>query len=125
MSNVAKFGVGVVAALHVLFLVMEAFLWTTPRVRKRMQLDRIDPKFAEMSKPLAANMGLYNGFLAAGLFWSIWPVWAPAGAAVPIAVFFLLCVAVAGIVGAVTVNPRILYAQTVPAAIALALIRWT
>lgn len=116
MSGGAKALIALVAILHIGFLVMESFLWTTPFVRKAFKLD---PDFAQKSKPLAANMGLYNGFLAAGLFWSLWP---PNPYAGPIAIFFLLCVVVAGIVGAATVKMSILYVQALPAALALALV---
>jgi putative membrane protein len=122
MSGWAKGLVGLVAALHVVFLVLEMFFWTKPLGRKIFQLDQFGPGFPEKSKTLAANMGLYNGFLALGLFWSIWPWWLPDGAAKPVALFFLLCVLVAGIFGAVTVKKTILYFQALPAAIALALV---
>ena len=105
--------VGLVALLHVYFLVLEMFLWDKPFGRKTFGLT---PEFASASKALAANQGLYNGFLAAGLLWGI--ALGPDGRAVK--VFFLACVIVAGIFGAVTVNRKILFVQAVPAAVALA-----
>ncbi len=77
--------------------------------------------FATQSKTLAANQGLYNGFLAAGLIWSLFPVGAP-GAAIPLATFFLSCVIVAGLYGAATVSKMILFVQAFPAIIALAVL---
>ena len=103
---------GLVALIHIYILVLEMFLWDTPRGRKAFGTTE---DFAKASKVLAANQGLYNGFLAAGLFWGIWL----GEAGDPVKIFFLLCVAVAGIYGAMTVGPRILLVQTVPAAIAL------
>jgi putative membrane protein len=105
--------VGLVALLHVYFLVLEMFLWDKPFGRKTFALT---PEFAAASKALAANQGLYNGFLAAGLAWGL--ALGPEGFAVK--VFFLACVLVAGIFGAVTVNRKILFVQAVPAAVALA-----
>ena len=102
--------VALVAALHLYFLVLEMFLWTTPTGRRTFGLD---PEFAEASRTLAANQGLYNGFLAAGLVWGL-----VAGRA-DVEVFFLACVVVAGVYGAATVNRRILLVQAVPAALAL------
>ncbi len=105
--------VALVALIHVYILVLEMFLWTTPRARKAFGLT---PEFAEQTRTLAANQGLYNGFLAAGLIWGL-----VAGGDTGFAakVFFLLCVAVAGVYGAATASRRILYVQTVPAALAL------
>ena len=103
---------GIVAAIHIYILVLEMFLWDTPRGRKAFGTTEA---FARESKVLAANQGLYNGFLAAGLIWGIWL----GEAGDPVKIFFLLCVAVAGIYGAMTVGMRILLIQTIPAAIAL------
>ncbi len=100
-----------VAAIHVYILVLEMFLWTTPRGRKVFGTTE---DFARASRALAANQGLYNGFLAAGLVWGI----ALGDAGDPIKLFFLGCVAVAGIYGAVTVGKRIIWVQTVPALVA-------
>jgi putative membrane protein len=102
--------VGLVAALHLYFLVLEMFLWTTPT---GLRVFGLDADFAERSKALAANQGLYNGFLVAGLVWGL------VSGDTDVRVFFLVCVVVAGVYGAATVNKRILFVQAVPAAIAL------
>ena len=103
---------GVVALIHLYILVLEMFLWDKPQGMKAFGTT---PEFAAASKVLAANQGLYNGFLAAGLIWGI----GLGEAGDPVKIFFLLCVAVAGIYGAMTVGIRILLIQTIPAAIAL------
>ena len=103
--------VGLVALLHVGFLVLEMFLWTAPSGRRTFGLDA---DFAERSKALAANQGLYNGFLAAGLVWGL------VADRTDVQVFFLVCVVVAGAYGAATVSSRILVVQALPAALALA-----
>jgi putative membrane protein len=113
VNIVAGFLVGLVAALHLYFLVLEMFLWTTPTGRRVFGLEAA---FAEESKSLAANQGLYNGFLVAGLVWGL------VGDRTDVKVFFLVCVVVAGLYGTFTVSRKILYVQTVPAAIALALV---
>ncbi|TQS47018.1 DUF1304 domain-containing protein [Cryptosporangium phraense] len=110
MELAAKVLVGVVAVIHVYILVLEMFLWRGPRGQRTFGTT---PEFAAESATLAANQGLYNGFLAAGLIWSL------IADDFSFAVFFLLCVVVAGIYGALTVSRRILYVQTVPAALAL------
>lgn len=115
MHLAAQLLAGVVAAIHVCFLILEMFLWRTPRGR---QIFGTTEEFAAASAPLAANQGLYNGFLAAGLAWG-------AIAADPLGfdvrVFFLICVIVAGAFGAATVSRRILIIQALPGAIALLL----
>ncbi|MBS0447954.1 MAG: DUF1304 domain-containing protein [Proteobacteria bacterium] len=111
MTTIANILVGLVAAIHLYILVLEMFLWDTPRGRRAFGTT---PAFATESKILAANQGLYNGFLAAGLIWGL----ASAGPAVEI--FFLGCVIVAGVFGAITASRRILYVQALPAAVALA-----
>lgn len=103
---------GVVALIHIYILVLEMFLWDKPQGMKAFGTT---PAFAAESKTLAANQGLYNGFLAAGLIWGIWL----GEAGDPIKMFFLLCVAVAGVFGAVTVGRKILFVQTIPAVIAM------
>jgi putative membrane protein len=110
---IGSIATGIVAAIHVYILFLEMFLWEKPLGRRVFGTTE---EFARASKVLAANQGLYNGFLAAGLIWGIWL----GEAGDPVKIFFLLCVAVAGIYGAITVNLRILLVQTVPAAIALA-----
>ena len=104
---------GVVALIHAYIVVLEMLLWETERGRKAFGTT---PEFAKASKVLAANQGLYNGFLVAGLVWGIWL----GEAGDPIKIFFLLCVAVAGAYGALTVGVRILLIQTLPALVALA-----
>ena len=115
---IANILTGLVALIHVYILVLEMFLWDTPRGRKAFGTTEA---FAKESKVLAANQGLYNGFLAAGLIWGIWL----GDAGDPVKIFFLLCVAVAGAYGAATVGVRILLIQTVPALIALAAVIFT
>jgi putative membrane protein len=117
MIWIANVLVALVAALHVYFLVLEMFLWTKPLGLKtfRNSLEK-----ANDSAVLAANQGLYNGFLAAGLLWGL--VQGVPAFAFEIKTFFLLCVIVAGIYGAVTVSRRILWVQAAPAAIALVLL---
>jgi putative membrane protein len=115
MSTVANIAVALVALLHVYFLVLEMFLWDKPRGLRTFGLT---PEFAAASKSLAANQGLYNGFLAAGLIWGL-----AAGAnGEPIKIFFLGCIIVAGVFGAFTANLKILWVQALPAAVALALV---
>ena len=109
MAMLATVLVALVAALHLYILVLEMFLWTKPRGRKAFGLD---PVFAEASRTLAANQGLYNGFLAAGLVFGL------VRGDVPTVLFFLGCVIVAGVYGAATASRKILFVQAVPAAIA-------
>jgi len=111
---VAKVLVGVVAAIHVYILTLEMFLWQQPRTRAAFGLDA---ESARITAPLAANQGLYNGFLAAGLIWGLF-AGDPVG--YQVRVFFLICVAVAGVYGAGTASKRILLVQFAPAALALA-----
>jgi putative membrane protein len=105
-----------VALLHIYFLVLEMFLWDKPAGRKAFGLTQ---EQAQSTKVLAANQGLYNGFLAAGLIWGL----SMGGAGTQVKVFFLCCVLVAGIYGAVTASRKILFVQALPAAIAL-LLMW-
>ncbi|MDE2249964.1 MAG: DUF1304 domain-containing protein [Gammaproteobacteria bacterium] len=102
----------IVAALHAGFLLLEMFLWDRPLGRR---IFATTPEFARASKVLAANQGLYNGFLAAGLAWSI--VLGAGGTGVRI--FFLACVVLAGLYGGYSVNRRVLVVQAMPAALAL------
>ena len=120
MIWIANFLVALVAALHVYFLVLEMFLWTKPLGLKTF---RNTPEKAQQSAVLAANQGLYNGFLAAGLIWGL--LQAVPGFAFQIKVFFLLCVIVAGVYGAATLHrPKILYFQALPAVFALIAVGW-
>ena len=114
MSLIAKILIALVALEHAYFLVLEMFLWDTPRTRKAFG---ITEEAAAHTKVLAGNQGLYNGFLAAGLIWSLL---APAIYAKDVALFFLACVIVAGLYGGYSVGSRILLVQLLPAAIALA-----
>jgi putative membrane protein len=115
MKIAACIAVGLIAALHIYILVLEMFLWDTPKGRRAFNLT---PEFSAASKALAANQGLYNGFLAAGLIWGLlWPAGGPA-----VMIFFLSCVMIAGVYGAATAARKILFIQTVPAAIALGLV---
>ncbi len=116
MQVAATVVIALVALIHVYILVLEMFLWTTARGRAAFGTTK---EFAEDSTALAANQGLYNGFLAAGLVVAL-----VAGGAVrfAFAVFFLSCVIVAGLYGAATVSRRILLVQSVPAAIGLVLV---
>jgi putative membrane protein len=114
MHLAISIAIGVVAALHLWFLVLEMFLWDTPYGRRAFGLT---PEFSAQSKTLAANQGLYNGFLAAGLIWSLL-----AGSHGPmLAIFFLICVVIAGIYGGLTASRKILYVQALPGLIALIL----
>lgn len=113
MTLVANILIGLVAILHVGFLALEMFLWDHP-VGRRMF--RMTPELSKSSAALAANQGLYNGFLAAGLVWGL------ITGEFPIKVFFLVCVLVAGLFGGFTAKRSILYIQALPAAIALAVL---
>ena len=117
MNAIANALVALVAALHVYFLILEMFLWTKPLGLKTF---RNSPEKAADSAVLAANQGLYNGFLAAGLVWGL--IEQVPAFALQIKTFFLLCVIIAGIFGAATVSRRILVVQAAPAMIALVLL---
>lgn len=113
----AKILIGIIALLHLYILVLEMFLWTTrgPKVFKSVPKHLFEP-----TKTLAANQGLYNGFLAAGLIWSLCisdPIWAQ-----NTALFFLSCIAIAGLYGALTAQRSILYIQTLPSLITIILL---
>ena len=116
MSMLAMGLLAVVALLHLYFLVLEMFLWTRPLGLKTF---RNTPEKAETTRVLAANQGLYNGFLAAGL------IWAAVGERHDVATFFLGCVVVAALYGAWSVNKRIFFVQGVPALAALAALLWS
>ena len=117
MNWVANLLVALVAVLHIYFLVLEMFLWTKPLGLKTFWNS---PEKARDSAVLAANQGLYNGFLAAGLIWGL--IQTVPAFAFQIKAFFLLCVIVAGVYGAATVSQRILLVQAAPAALALILL---
>jgi putative membrane protein len=112
MQTVAYLLVAIVAALHLCFMYLEMVAWDTPAGRK---VFGTTPEFSAASKALAANQGLYNGFLAAGLLWGIYL--GDGGFAVR--AFFLICVIVAGIFGSLTASRKILFAQALPGAVAL------
>ena len=116
MNIAAQILIAVVALLHLYFLALEMFFWDQPLGRKVFKLT---PEFAAASKKLAANQGLYNGFLAAGLIWSLI---LGGREGFHVAIFFLACVIVAGIYGALTVNKRIFFFQALPALVALAVL---
>ena len=114
MVTIAALLVAVVAAIHVYIVILEMFLWRTPRGLKAFGTTQA---FADESATLAANQGLYNGFLVAGLVWGLLAA-DPTGFQVKL--FFLGCVIVAGVYGALTVSRRILVVQALPAAVAMA-----
>jgi putative membrane protein len=105
--------IGLVAALHVYFLVLEMFLWDKPYGRR---VFGASPEFSKASRVLAANQGLYNGFLAAGLIWALLD---PHSHAFELKIFFLTCVIVAGVYGGLTATRKILLVQALPAFVAL------
>jgi putative membrane protein len=113
MHLVATALIALVAAIHAYIVVLEMLLWQKPMGRR---IFRTTPEQAAQTATLAANQGLYNGFLAAGLLWAL-----VAGDSLrrPVGTFFLVCVAVAGLFGAATVSRRILFVQTLPAVVAL------
>ena len=112
MKKVATVLVAFVAIEHLYILVLEMFLWTRPAGLRAFGLT---PEFAEQTAVLAANQGLYNGFLAAGLIWGL--ILKEDG--ISIRIFFLSCVIIAGVFGAITAKPSILFVQAAPALIAL------
>lgn len=114
MILIANVLVALVAALHAFFLILEMFLWDKPQ---GLKVFRNTPEKAAITKVLAANQGLYNGLLAAGLIWGL--IQGDPAFAFQIKTFFLLCVIVAGVYGAATVSTRILMVQALPAAVAL------
>jgi len=115
MSTAADVLIALVALLHFYFLVLEMFLWDKPFGRR---IFRLTPEFAAASKGLAANQGLYNGFLVAGLAWGL----SMGAAGIQVKAFFLACVIVAGLFGGATVSRGILFVQAIPGIIALALL---
>ncbi len=118
MYLIANILTGIVAALHIYFLVLEMFLWDKPM---GLRTFKNTPEKAEITKVLAANQGLYNGFLAAGL---IWGLLMSGYEGFHIKIFFLSCVIVAGAYGAYSVSRRILYIQAAPALLALVLLHF-
>ena len=117
MSALPDVLVALVALLHAWFLVLEMFLWTKPLGLKTF---RNSKEHAQASATLAANQGLYNGFLSAGLIWGL--TTSPPSQALAVKTFFLCCVITAGIYGATTVSKRIFFVQAIPAILALGLL---
>lgn len=113
MNTVANIAILIVGLLHVGFLVLEMFLWNHPVGMKTFKMTK---EIAASSAALAANQGLYNGFLAAGLFWGV------LSGNTPVKVFFLACVLIAGLFGGLTAKRSILYIQALPALLALVLL---
>lgn len=113
MHYAANIAVAAVALIHLYILILEMFLWDKPAGLRAFGLSK---EFAVASKTLAANQGLYNGFLAAGLLWGLW------ADDIRVQIFFLGCVLVAGLYGAFTASRKILFVQAVPAATALILL---
>jgi len=111
----ANFVVALVALAHIAFLVLEMFFWDKPA---GLKIFRLTPQQAESTRVLAANQGLYNGFLAAGLIWGL----LPSEHAEEIRLFFLSCVVIAGLYGALTVNRRVLWIQAAPAGLGMVLV---
>lgn len=113
MTIAADLVIAVVAILHVGFLVLEMFLWNHPIGRRAFGMTA---EFAKASAALAANQGLYNGFLAAGLIWGL------VSGSTPVKLFFLACVVIAGVFGAFTASRRILFIQALPGVAGLLLL---
>jgi putative membrane protein len=117
MSTLASIVIAIIALMHLWFLILEMFLWDKPTGRRAFGLT---PEFAAQSKVLAANQGLYNGFLAAGLFWGLYLGATMEGTHVKI--FFLACVLIAGVYGGLTATRKVLWIQATPALLALILL---
>jgi len=115
VNTVANIAVAVVALLHLYFLILEMFFWEKPL---GLRVFGLTPEFAKASRALAANQGLYNGFIVAGLVWGL----SLGAAGASIKIFFLGCVVVAGVFGALTANRKILWVQAFPGAVAFALV---
>ncbi len=113
MLIVSNIVIGILAVLHIGFLILEMFLWTRPFGMRTFGMTK---EVAQSSAVLAGNQGLYNGFLAAGLIWGLW------SGMTPVKIFFLACVLIAGIYGAITAKRSILYVQALPALIGLILV---
>lgn len=113
MNILANIVIGIVAILHLGFLILEMFLWTKPFGLKTFNMTK---EVAQASATLAANQGLYNGFLAAGLIWGLW------SGMMSIRIFFLACVILAGAFGGLTAKRSIIYIQALPALIGLILV---
>lgn len=110
--------ISTVALLHIGFMILEMILWEKPAGRRIFKTTK---EFAKASKKLAMNQGLYNGFMAAGLIWGL----TQGSSGLPVVFFFLICVVIAGLFGAATVNRRIFWVQAAPALIAFAVIYYS
>lgn len=117
MNIAINFLIGLVAFLHIYFLILEMFLWDKPFGLKTFGHTKL---YAALTKTLAMNQGLYNGFLAAGLIWAL----SQGAEGEAIKLFFLCCVVVAGIFGGLTASRKILLIQALPALVALVLLRF-
>ena len=113
MTTLANIMIAIVAVLHLGFLALEMFFWDHPFGRTRFKMT---PEYSRASASLAANQGLYNGFLAAGLIWGLWT------GQFAVKMFFLICIVIAGIYGGLTTRRTILYIQALPALLALLLL---
>jgi putative membrane protein len=116
MSTLAGIVIAIIALMHVWFLILEMLLWDKPTGLRAFGLT---PEFAKQSKVLAANQGLYNGFLAAGLFWGLL---LDGSEGTHVKIFFLGCILVAGLYGGFTATRKVLWIQAAPAAVGLALL---
>ncbi len=116
MNSLLNLLIVLIALLHFLFMLLEIFLWTKPLGRKVFKLK---PEYAESTRRLAANQGLYNGFLAAGM------VWAFLSGQFSVQLFFLSCVFIAGVFGALTVSRTIFWVQAMPAMLALVILSFS
>lgn len=117
MTYLVNVLVGIIALKHIGFLYLEMFLWSQPVGQK---IFKLEPEFAQQSAALASNQGLYNGFLAAGLIWSL--LASSAAMSYQLKLFFLSCVLIAGLYGWMTVSKTILFVQAIPAGFTLALV---
>ena len=117
MTIISQILIGLVAVLHIYFLYLEMFAWTKPLGRKVFQISKDE---ALKTRSLAANQGLYNGFLASGLLWSL--CYPNVIVATELQYFFLGCVVVAGLYGGYSVNKRIVVVQSLPAALGLSVL---
>ena len=115
MTRFSNIIIAILALLHVYILILEMFFWES---RVSLRAFGLTPELAKATVAMGANQGLYNGFLAAGLIWGL----ALGSASHPVKYFFLLCVLIAGIFGAATVAPKILFIQAVPAALGILLL---
>ena len=117
LSTITTAGIWIIALLHLWFCILEVYFWKKPLGLKVFNLDK---EFAQQSATLAANQGIYNSFLSAGLFWGLFS--SDPLQALHIKIFFLCCIAIAGIAGGLLVNLRILFIQALPAVITLLLL---